>query len=55
MKYQYSISHIPGKSLVITNMLSCAPSSEATPGDLKAEVNAYLNEAIDTLPATDKC
>jgi len=35
MKYQYSISHVPSKSLVIADALSCAPSSETTLGDTK--------------------
>ena len=56
MKYQYSISHVPGKSLVIADALSRAPSSKTTLDDtnFRTEVNAYVNAVMNTLPATDK-
>ena len=52
MKYQYSISHVPGKA----DALSRAPSSKTTLDDanFSTEVNAYVNAVMNTLPATDK-
>jgi len=56
MKYQYSISHVPGKSLEIADALSCAPSSNTTLNDshFRKEVDTYVNAVMNTLPATDK-
>ena len=55
MKYQYSISHVPGKSLVIVDALSHAPSSQTTLDDteFRTEVDVYVNAVMNTFPATD--
>ena len=55
MKYQYSISHVPDKSLVIADALSHAPSSQTTLDDTEfhTEVDAYVNAVMKTLPAID--
>ena len=56
MKFSYQISHIPGKNLVIADVLSRAPSPHISTADyeLKTEVDAYVNAMITSLPATDK-
>jgi len=50
MKYQYSISHVPGKSLVIADALSHAPSSKITLGDTEFStvVDDYVNDKHST-------
>ena len=55
VKYQYSISHVPEKSLVMTDAMSRAPSSKTTLGDTEFStvVDAYVNAVMNTLPATD--
>ena len=55
MKYQYCISHVPGKSLVIADALSCAPSTNSNLDDshFRTEVDAYVNAIMNALPATD--
>ena len=55
MRFNFSISHVPGKNLVIADTLSRAPSSRATSGDhlLQDEADAYVQMMIQTLPATE--
>jgi len=55
IKYQYCISHVPGKSLVITDALSHAPSTNSNLHDFhfRTEVDAYVIAIMNTLPATD--
>ena len=57
MKYSFSISHIPGKDLVIEDALSRVPLR--TP-PLKADVrlnddlNLYVTNILESLPATER-
>ena len=55
MRYDFTISHIPGKDLTIADALSRAPSSTATSDDqsLQREVDAYVQTAMASLPATE--
>ncbi|MCY3930012.1 MAG: RNase H-like domain-containing protein, partial [Acidobacteria bacterium] len=56
MRYRFTISHVPGKSLVIADTLSRAPLSDMTLADhdFNAEVEAYVNTVRQTLPASEK-
>ena len=56
MRFQYTISHIPGKSLTTADTLSRAPTESLTTGDeeLLQATNLYVNMIMTNLPATDK-
>ena len=56
LRYQFTISHIPGKELVIADMLSRAPTNTPTGVDhiLHQEANIFINTMIQGLPATDE-
>lgn len=51
-RYQFTISHIPGKDLVIADTLSRAPMRDSS--DSSSEVDAYVCLVIESLPATEK-
>ena len=55
MRYNYSIEHIPGKTLITADALSRAPVLEAVEVDtlLEEEVQALLGAILQTLPATE--
>ena len=56
LRYQFIISHILGKELVIADMLSRAPTNTPTGADhvLHQEANIFINTMIQRLPATDE-
>ena len=56
MRFQFTISHVPGKQLVIADTLSRSPSENSTDTDelLHQETNAFIKAVMQTLPATDK-
>ena len=56
MRFHFSISHVPGKHLVIADTLSRAPVSyPATEDDLlQQEADAYVQMIIQSIPATEK-
>ena len=56
MRFQFSISHVPGKSLTTADALSRAPSSEPLEGDklLQDEADVYVNMVVKALPATER-
>ena len=55
MRFDYVITHVPGKQLQIADALSRSPVSSATHADyeLQKEVSAYVDLLVQTLPATD--
>ena len=56
MRFTYSISHVPGKSLYTADTLSRAPLVRPLDQDeekLEADVRAYVDSIIKYLPATD--
>jgi len=55
MRYQFTISHVPGKDLTIADTLSRAPSAEPTMADqsLQQEANALMSAVVQSLPATE--
>ena len=56
MRYHFTISHFPGKDLVIADTLSRAPAGSSLPGDhtLQDEAAACMSVATDSLPASDE-
>ena len=55
MRFNYSISHVPGKYLYTAGALSRAPVSTSNSKDhsFRKEVDSYVNLVIGNLPATD--
>ena len=56
MRFKFTISHVPGKSLLVADALSRAPCAEAVEEDLllQQETAAYVNIVVQNLPATEK-
>jgi len=54
MKYQYCISHVPGKSLVIADALYISCSFFENYSKFSTAVDANVNAVINTLLSTDK-
>ena len=56
MRYRFTISHVPGKDLIIADMLSRAPTSAPTCADQQFhhEGNVFINTVIQGLPASDQ-
>ncbi len=54
MQFSYSVSHVPGKDLVIVDTLSRAPIGNSSKQDqqLAEEVTAYVSQVISNIPAT---
>ena len=55
MRFDYVITHVPGKQLQIANALSRSPVSSATDADyqFQKDVSAYVDLLVQTLAATD--
>ena len=57
MRFQFSISHVPGKSLITADALSRAPAPDTMTEEdrlLGEEVEAYVNGVIQSIPATER-
>ena len=56
MRYQFSISHVPGKDLHIADTLSRAPTSQSTPSDDQFchHVDNFVHLVTGSLPVTEK-
>ena len=56
MRYRFTISHVPGKNLIVADMLSRAPTSTLTSADQQFhhEGNAFIDTVIQGLPASDQ-
>ena len=56
MRYDYSISHVPGKSLTIPDTLSRAPVHDCRPEDLELqkETVKFVQQIVQSLPATEQ-
>ena len=56
MRFDYSISHFPGKNLTTADTLSRSPVSQPSPGDeqFQQEVKAFLDVIVRNVPATEK-
>ena len=55
MRYSFTITHVPGKELVIADTLSRAPLSNPTSTEsaLQEEADAFVNFVLNHLPATE--
>ena len=53
LRFAYTISHIPGKELIVAEALSRAPVSNPTAADTQfnTDVEAYVNSVLDSFPA----
>ena len=56
MRFQFTISHVPGKDLTIADALSRAPVSAPSADDkfLQQETTAYVDFVVRHLPATER-
>ncbi len=56
MRYRFNIEHIPGKDLVVADMLSRAPTELPTTEDqlFDQEGDAYIQAVMRSIPASDK-
>ena len=56
MRYKFSISHVPGKSLLMADALSRAPCSDVRREDtlLEQATTAYACQVLQSLPATER-
>lgn len=55
MRFRFTISHIPGKNLIIADALSRAPVSTPSVADevLQRETTLYVNSVLESLPASE--
>lgn len=55
MRYHFTVSHVPGKNLVMADALSRAPEPGIPPNNsLEAEVEAYVDTTFSCIPATER-
>ena len=56
MRFQFTISHVPGKDLIVADTLSRAPSADPTTDEqsLQQEATAYVSAMMQSLPATER-
>jgi len=54
-RFRFSIYHVPGKSLIVADMLSRAPLDGVTDSDriLQEDADAFVNLTVQSLPATE--
>ena len=54
MRFNYSLSHVPGKDLTTADTLSHLPvlKSDSRAGEFQKEVDAFVNLVVNNLPAT---
>ena len=56
MRYSYTITHVPGKSLTVADTLSRAPlkqSGAQVSDGLMEETNIYVDYVMENMPASD--
>ena len=56
MRFKYTISHVPGKQLLIADMLSRAPTEPPSTNDpqFEAHTQAFVNTVLQAIPATEQ-
>ena len=56
MRFSFTISHVPGKSLLVADALSRAPCSDPVDEDtlLQQETAVYVNTVVQSLPVTER-
>ena len=52
MRFQYSISHVPGKTLYMADTLSRAPLHVSAADDITSDTEIFVQSIISALPAT---
>jgi hypothetical protein len=54
MKFRYTISHVPGKDLIIADALSRAPSRniEKSESDFENDTTAFVDMIMESFPGT---
>ena len=52
MRFQYSISHVPGKTLYMADTLSRAPLHVSATDDITSDTERFVQSIISALPAT---
>lgn len=57
LRFKYTISHVPGKELVVADTLSRQPAAEPESADAiaEAEVTEYVHTFVQCLPVSDSC
>jgi hypothetical protein len=55
MKFRYTISHVPGKDLIIADALSRAPSRniDKSEGDFENDTTAFVDMIMESFPASN--
>ena len=55
MRFNFTVSHVPGKDLVVADALSRAPVSTGIADDeeFQQEVEAFINLTVEQLPASE--
>ena len=56
MQFSFTISHVPGKSLLVADALSRTPCSDPIDEDtlLQQKMAVYVNTVVQSLPATER-
>ena len=55
LRYHFTISHVPGKNLVVADTLSKTPESgESVQDCLEQEVEVYVGATFSSIPATER-
>ena len=56
MRFDFTISHVPGKELTIADALSHPPASSSSPADMELEQEAttYVNSVVENFPVTEQ-
>ena len=56
MRFQFTISHVPGKELIVADALSRAPVADPSSADrgLQEEANVFVKAILQSLPATEE-
>lgn len=55
MRFDFTISHVPGKELNTADALSRAPVAEMEESDLSTVTNEYVHAIVNNLPASEEC
>ena len=53
MRFLYSITHVPGKTLYMADTLSRAPLSTHTAGEVAKDTENFVQTVISAIPATE--
>ena len=56
MRFSFTITHVPGKELVIADTLSRTPAGNTTQEEnlLQEETRAYVNRILESIPSTEQ-